>query len=375
MIPEVYIQKIEEIVSSSNITSLGLMEGEAGVCLFYAELYKHFKEDKYYNKLLEHLNNILEGISSEKLSFRFSDGIPGIIWMLNYLEKEEIIESIEEIGLSELNESLYSHIENDFKINNWDYLHGGLGVLLGFYEKDIFALKLCINYLDDTCIIEDDGSIKWHSELYNHKINLGLAHGIPSIIYFLLKGLAIDELYNKSHKLLEGAIKMILKQEQNFEQKGYCFDSFIGDNYKSRLAWCYGDLSIAYLLYNAGKSLKNSELVQRAIKIAETTTTRRELKDTFSIDACLCHGSTGLYLMYKKFYTETCIDVFNEASDFWLEQTKVLLDSNDFTFYNRYNNNWENNFSFLEGLSGVGLTLLFHIRNEDSAWDKCLLLS
>ena len=53
----------------------------------------------------------------------------------------------------------------------------------------------------------------------------------------------------------------------------------------SRLAWCYGDLGIGIILYQAAKTFNDVELENFALEVLLHTTTRKEIEQTQAFDA------------------------------------------------------------------------------------------
>jgi len=369
------IKNIGERVVATENQNLGLMGGLAGNCVFYANIYLFYKEERQYVMLENSLKELIELLSSNNLSSTFSNGISGIIWMLKYLNKIGLLESIDELGLSRFNSLLNTRIEKELLDKNWDFLHGALGMSLCLGKDNNYSINRIVNYFYEKQVPAENKSFSLDSQLHPGKINLGLSHGITSILYFLLLGLNQKGLKRKSLLLIKSIINTLLNHEHNYDHEGYAFDCFVGDNHKSRLAWCYGDLSIAFILYKAGIVLEDESLRAKAIEIAINTTHRKTIEDTHVYDACLCHGSSGLFVLYNKFYKIIGDDRFKTTANYWLLRTLEILENNNYQFYSAIHNKWENNISLLEGLPGVGLALISAVSDIEPTWDESLLLS
>ena len=147
----------------------------------------------------------------------------------------------------------------------------------------------------------------------------------------------------------------------------------------SRLAWCYGDLSSAYVLLEAAQTLNDSSSYNKAISIAIQTTKRKTLEETSVIDAGICHGSSGLALMYILLHRKTKIQDFQDAADFWIQDTldKAIHEDGLAGFkawQGQEYGGWINEYGLLEGVAGIGLVLLTYLNPEIPAWYRCLLL-
>lgn len=78
-------------------------------------------------------------------------------------------------------------------------------------------------------------------------------------------------------------------------------------------------------------------------------------------------------------YWETQNPIFKETANYWIEETLKMAKFEDglagYKAWYGEKDGWRNEYGFLEGIAGIGLTLLAHISNEEPTWDKCLLLS
>ena len=146
---------------------------------------------------------------------------------------------------------------------------------------------------------------------------------------------------------------------------------------KGRLAWCYGDLGIGMALWQSGKAVDNKGWKEKGLEILLQSTKRRDLKESLVSDAGICHGSAGVALIFRRMYLETCIEEFNEATNYWITKT---LDFAHFVdglagYKTKLASEWKCDYSLLTGISGIGLVLLSYIENNQQKWDEILLLS
>lgn len=87
------------------------------------------------------------------------------------------------------------------------------------------------------------------------------------------------------------------------------------------MAWCYGDLGIGMAIWQSGKILKNEEYKKAGLRILMESTKRRNLKEEGVLDAGLCHGSSGISMIFRRMYIETQQREFADAWDYWIEKT------------------------------------------------------
>jgi lantibiotic modifying enzyme len=213
--------------------------------------------------------------------------------------------------------------------------------------------------------------------------NISLSHGMSSIISILSKLLKIEEINKgKTETLLRGTVQYILAQEIDKDKYGSFFTNFALESTetvaKSRLAWCYGDLGIASVLYQAGKVLNKDSWINRSLEILLFAATQR--KDSLD-DAILCHGTAGIGHIFYRMWWNTKLPEFKEAADYWFKETLKMATFKDGlagfkalempdgkpTYVNKY--------GLLTGVAGIGLAMLTYYYELDPAWDECLLLS
>ena len=293
---------------------------------------------------------------------------------IDYQECKALIEDV-----------IISSMEKDIGDNNYDFLHGVLGCGIYFLKKNNENLiHRIIDFLFDTSIsINDGNSICWKSridEKGKQGYNIALSHGMTSIILFLSYVVEKGIMNQKIYKLLYGGINYILSQEIDVKKFGSFFPSQSLENgdviSRSRLAWCYGDLGIAYSFWRAGKITSNEILKKKSIEIFSYSTKRVTMESTGIIDAQLCHGSAGVSMIFRRMYLETSYDIFSKATDFWIDKTlKYACFSDGLAGYKTYTHpKWHLDYSLLSGVSGIGLMLLSYLQNDCQSWDKMFLL-
>lgn len=271
-----------------------------------------------------------------------------------------------------------------FKKGDYDYLHGGLGPAVCFLNqansiKERQGLKNILNLLGEIIEIKHR-AFPFKNEFKFTGSDLGLSHGISSIVSILVRAIECNMSNERCEKLLNETLNWIISKRH--ESGLSLYPNFITDQkpYNSRLAWCYGDLGIASVFWQAGKILKNQEWKKEAIAIMLHSSKRRDLKENSVLDACFCHGTSGIAHIFNRFYKETGRKEFNEARWYWLHKTlEMATCNNDFADYKMWKGEkgWKNEYGLLEGISGIGLVLLGFLTHDikNLNWDECLLLS
>lgn len=289
---------------------------------------------------------------------------------LKYLNRERLLE----IDYSDV-EKNYRELLQTFAINsilngNYDYLHGGLGIVK-YYCDDAEFVNRALEALEQTAE-KGDRIYKWKSSLGLDRgvgYNICLSHGMSSIVSVLslLGSEGIDQ--KKRDRIIRNTCNYILSQEIDPQQHGNYFPSQSLENdpeqinHQSRLGWCYGDLGVATSLWQAGKALHNREWQEKALEVLRFSTSRRDFQNAGVIDAGLCHGAASVCMMFHYVYMQTGEKLFEETRDYWLDGTLELGNMEDgLAGYRAWHTaeygGWVNEYGLLEGVAGIGLLLL-----------------
>lgn len=376
----------------------GLLTGYCGSALFYAYYYRLTGKKKYLQTLNGIIEKALKALEEEELIYSHCSGISGMLWCIQHLMKNGFIEQNEAENIfEEADEALFDYMKRQLSDYYYDFLHEGLGVALYFLDRlpnPVIQqyLEQAAIQIEETCIANDFG-ISWkdtfseksrtlyHSPIYN----LGLAHGVPSILSVLSmlyeKGVAVK----RTLPLVQKGVQWLLANKNTpSEDCISLYPTYVNDSNEaletkqSRLGWCYGDLGIAIALLNIGNRLQNDTYKQEAFTIFEHSAKNRNKANGGIGDASLCHGSMGVSHIFRRAYMAAGDNVFLEGAENWLEQTLQMARWNDGLagFKYRTHNGYENNYNLLEGITGIGLALIAALDTETKpAWDRCLLIS
>lgn len=368
----------------------GIMRGAAGIALFriYADRYLFSEEDTAVTDAL--ISSIIDSIAQTK-SYSFSDGIAGIGWFLNHIQKNELQNLGLDPLLNVLDTILEAPLKHELERGNYDYITGSLGIALYYLGRDTEASRELVAYtirkLEKQARQIASESIAWAlpgAEPDEQSIyDLGLCHGNASILAFLLKTHEAGIEQEITQKLINGVVNYFLTTaRKNPEISGSYWpnqeDGRTG--VKSRLAWCYGDTGIAITILRAGILSGNAEWKEKAVEVLEFTAKRRELEPNQILDAGLCHGAAGLAFLFGEAGKLSQNAVLMETATYWLEQTLAFdTHSDGIAGYKTYFEGQDDAFyypaaGFLEGVSGVGLGMIGILIPEASSWKECLFL-
>lgn len=371
-----------------------LLSGLGGKALFYSYLNDTIKNDSYERITFESVQNILDHLDKIRQNPSLADGYTGIAWLLQHLLNEELFDQITMEVVSGFDLPVLQSIPFYKEQKNYDPLYGAVGAGIYFLERKrdgISGLHSVIKLLNEISIIDQDG-LKWFDQISQTiaSPNLGLSHGVPGVIIFLVNSYElISEVYDQDIELLQllenlirGSINWLLSQENSCGKSLFPNNSEVRD--ESRLGWSYGDLGIAVGLLHAGKLFRNHEWVEKGIQVGIHTIDRNVESSQIYLDyelipdAGFCNGSAGISVMYQELYLLSGHKSFEIRSEFWKDQTvsSILKAGKVYGLENApaSQSHWWNDISLIKGLSGIGLSLLNNDYSKQG-WKRSLLLT
>ena len=144
--------------------------------------------------------------------------------------------------------------------------------------------------------------------------------------------------------------------------------------YKSRLAWCYGDIGISIALRNIANVNMDDKLMAFSQSIAKFAAEKRiNPNDNMVYDAGICHGAAGISQYFKSIYNRTKENIYNDAYQHWRNITLDMpIHINGLLQFPKCDCTKQTMItcdSILEGNAGCGLMLL----NADNILNNILL--
>ena len=202
--------------------------------------------------------------------------------------------------------------------------------------------------------------------------NLGMPYGILGVLYIaneaILMNKCVDQAQNiRTYSLT--AIQDAIIYDKNSDQ--YRFPAIAEDPYECRTAWCYGELTMAYQLYRTAILTENKKMEENAIRIAEMSIDKLTQENAMIYDTSLLLGSAGNLLLYKCLRNQTGLRCFSKGTKKWEKLTIDILNYHGYKMMNRYTKVLYNDYSVLEGLTGVYLTLY----SDDHSWFNFLMMN
>jgi lantibiotic biosynthesis protein len=388
---------LETKVKENDHSSVGpeLGEGAAAIAVFFAYLHLTGLHEGAADLAFQSLNSATEALATQAMGPSLYAGFAGITWAAEHVTRL-LTDSTEDLG-SDIDLALETYLSRSPWKADYDLIIGlvGLGVYClerGNSPVARRCLELIVERLSELAEIKGD-EICWFTgpsllppqqlELYPRGYyNLGLAHGVPGIIALLGKTSAAGIARDKSDKLLEGAVRWLLRQRLPANCNS-TFPAFLVPEQKvedCRLAWCYGDAGLAAALLLAARSVGNREWEAEAIAIAQKAASR-DPQSCQVKDVCLCHGSAGLAHIFNRFYHATHDQLFAESCRYWLKETLqfrkpgtgaagylVLAPDEE------RNVRFQARFGLIEGIAGVGLSFLAALTDVEPCWDRIFMV-
>lgn len=398
-------KKIDKILFESSKNMLNpVINQDLGVLIYFATRFKINKETRYKKKCIYLLDKFITGFNDYEFSIGLFDGFEGVFLTIEYLEKCKIIKD-SSFFLESIEENLYQSIAIDIEDNMIEVFYGSIGKIQYFLDVNKIKEDKIFNLINQlvNSLWENkkgtNGEIYWGDKKENDEsvenINLGMAHGICSILIFVVK---LKELqFNNSHldDLIYGLIKTFKNAENEIKINSF-FPSVYNIKNKdlnvinNRRAYCIGDLPISYALCRAGRIMHNNDWLEYSKLIVEKNIDRTPLTSSVHyfesydyFDIGFCHGiSSILFLFYKinKYHQNDFID---SNIEYWKRELitnvskfiKIKGTIHNLCTYNKSGDEISNvQNSFLHGLCGAALTLL-SIEYDETEWSTFLCLN
>ncbi len=363
----------------------GLMNGKMGMAIFLLHYARYAADQEKHDRACEYVGEIIREINKGFSFPAFAEGLAGIAWGLMHIKENELIEMDLNGSFRNMDAFLAGQARNCMANNRYDFLHGLLGMGLYFLKrKDVRTVEAIVHWLEEQSEITGSNGRYWLAgaqQENRNRIDMGLSHGQASILVYLAKCYKSNFYLPKTMKLMEGSVNFFLSIQQQTGNTGSVFPSFYtpGKREISRMAWCYGDPGIGWALLYAAHATQNERWLSNAIEILQRAALRRNPETNGVADACLCHGSAGLSYIFRKVCLLTGHTLFQNASDYWLNETlKFSRFSDGIAGFKKAipgKPSHTNEPGLLEGAAGIGLSLLHILTDNEPGWDECLLLS
>lgn len=381
------------ILTTRSSPRLGLFDGLSGEILAAYCLQTFYPELIPQERLEAAIEHVQENSAALKNNLSFGSGLAGTGWLFEFLLSNEGTE-----GWSHFNDNTDKILQRATDSTDWKgdiELVIGLSGLTAYASRRLRAqrggvlINNIIRILSDKAEWDGDKCC-WATPSYSlflsssnadiPEYNLGLAHGVPSIVASILPIIDILDDHTLGRSLVRGGCNWLISAQQNQQAHSTYYGYHTNTFEPSRLGWCYGDLAIALTLARAGNSLNEPRFKEEAKNIALHAASRSP-ESAMVNDAGLCHGSSGLFLMFDLINRQGSHEYLRIARDFWLRNTldRYRADGLEglraISFDPKSKEIVRNpSTTFLSGYSGIALALARNI-GEPPIWGDALLLS
>lgn len=369
------IQKIDDL-NTQELNSDSLLNGRLGLVYFYLSLYKHFKEEKYLDKIESNLGMVFKNIedqtSSLLLDASIENGLSGLGYVLQLLIDENILDAEYKDQVKEINSMVYEDALKLIAKKNYDYVRGPFGIL--FYlnsVKDETYVNIILEELMNK-FKEDEEFFFYNEYSYIEGVHIGYAHGLCAIIKVLndiedeRAEFIVRELLKKLSQIIKENNFYIKDKKYYLPRSIHKGDTFEGGlNFRAVLAWSNSDINFSTLIFSLKEKFINKELLEIANQIALESIDKKEEEHTRVWDHRFYFGSSGVLKTYNFLYEKTGIEKFQKSSQYWYEKTLELLEEDNIE---------EHSLNFLNNLPATTLSILEFEEQKNINWSKLLLI-
>jgi class I lanthipeptide synthase len=189
--------------------------------------------------------------------------------------------------------------------------------------------------------------------------NLGVAHGTPGVIAALANLVAAGLETERAGRLLDRAVDFLLAAEPPRADDRFADWHPRPPHRGRRMAWCYGDLSVAIALLVAARARRRTDWEAEALALARSVAARTGT-DAAIVDPGLCHGSAGAAHLFGRLWRATGEPVFRDAARSWIDDTLARCAASP------------RGGALLYGAPGIALALGAALGGGEPVWDRVL---
>lgn len=394
------IDDVADTLATSAVDGGSFSQGQAGIALLFAHLHLDRPSVERAALAEQRLEAACESLERYPMGPGLFGGFAGIGWTALYLapllggSEEEIAERVDA-----LDDAILRALERTPREGDYDLISGLAGLAVYALEPPIrpagrAIVERVVEHLAALARPMDGGGVAWFTPpasipagqrrwASHGYYNLGVAHGVPGVVAVLAACHAAGVAACPAGELLGPAVDWLLAQRLD-RDFGSRFPAWVGDDVPrggTRLAWCYGDLGVATVLYFAGQAAGRDDWRHEALDTARLAA-RRTLEDAGVYDAGLCHGAAGLGHLFNRLHQASGDPLLAGAARRWLRATLDLRRPGEAVagFPKRSPDldgtlRWHADPGLLTGAAGVALALLAAVSSDEPGWDRPLLAS
>lgn len=356
--------------------------GEAGLALLYGYLALAWGREADRQACEESLLLLTRALATQPLRVQLFQGLSGVGWVCQHLSRTVQLPVALPKLLDQVDELLVRELERVPWPGHFDLVSGLTGIGLVGLERlprprAVALLERVFHHLA-AAAQRDEWGRSWFSKpewigprnrqrFPNGCFDFGLAHGQAGVIAFLSGVRSAEIEVEGADALISDTVRWLLAHRQKKGALGAAeFPEMVeraGQGGESRNGWCYGDLSVASALIQAGESSDVAEWKRSALDVARNSTFRT-VENARVEGAALCHGAAGVGHLYNRLAQRTGDPVLRQAARFWLVRALEIHAAAP-----------ERARGLLEGEVGIALAFLAAVTTIEPSWDRLMLLS
>ncbi|HWR94933.1 MAG TPA: lanthionine synthetase LanC family protein [Flavobacterium sp.] len=342
------------LLNASFIDNLGIMHGKMGIAIYFFHLARETQNQIYENYAGELIDEIYDEITIQT-SCDFENGLAGIGWGIEYLDRNGFIEADTDEVLEDFDNRIIHeithHVPDDAGI-----LQGIFGYIVYFLKriksgsKKKPALKRAL--LKTVLLLQkyiDKSDIDFN-RLWKEPEKFDIAWNYTSVLWVLAE-LFHEGLYKRE---TVQTLKKLLSVHKDY--------SSLLQLHSHRLVLA---LIIEKLRKLRNENLFDSDLAELSIQLTteiKRETIREELEPN---SAFFRNGASGISILYRQLYLLTRIPIYEIESIYWKSYIKELPESDQgYAGFFMDKKNEDKAFGILNGLAGIGLTEMKSVINK-----------
>lgn len=382
-------QKIREIyrvveANQEQLTSFGFSRGFLGISVFNYLYSVHAEKQQYVDRAREAFFQACDMIDGD-LTKSYPQDFAELGLVAQYLVEADVLDLDLSVFLEDIDTILLQKMRYELRQKHiGGFVNGALGYGLYFLQRaryDQARMGLIIAELVDGILasaIQSDKGCYWQSKLKPSTVTtyLSFPHGSAAILLFLAKVVEMG-LYpaTRLQRTISDAVRFL--EAHRVLNDYYQFIDIVESPHKSRLALCYGDMGIGYMLIRIGTVFANETWALNGLTLLKACTARRQESNTGVQDASVLFGATGLALLFDRVGQLTGEISMHETANFWY--TEVLrygYSSSGYAGFRAAYNQWHlhTNLAFSEGIIGIGCGLIKALNPNKLNFDDLIWL-
>lgn len=379
-IDEVFRECLSALPSVEECQSPSLTTGAALCGVFSCESARRLQRPELNIQASRYIERAAELANHQSTTISLFEGLPSTAWSLRRVDS-----AIPVAGATNYLEDVHMLLIEQIK----DLLdQAPIGLLDGVGGAIAYAVQ-CMNQGELTALMSNvekwliQSFEFWASEAAVYagerettRTDMGIAHGLPGLLGPLANACDRGAMSPDGVGLVRSGFDYLWRFAVHERTGGAYLPHFQHRVTRGRLAWCYGSLGAAFAYLQAGR-LRN-ENIDRANDLINASLNQYEQEHLSITDASLCHGQSGVALMFSKIaLSEDIYPSHRKRAGIYADQaltaSLTLLGKEDLNKPEHSSNT--GSASLLKGRMGIALALDAARRPLDSAIPKLLGLT